>query len=43
MPNGADGLLVQVIDTGPGLRGRDYRQLFDPLHEKGKFLTVTRC
>ncbi len=33
MPGGAPGLLFQVIDSGPGLKGRDYRTLFDPLQE----------
>ena len=35
-PNGDTGLLFQVIDTGPGLRGKDYRVLFDPTHEAGR-------
>jgi hypothetical protein len=32
---GATMLLLQVIDTGPGLRGKDYRKLFDPSSEFG--------
>jgi hypothetical protein len=34
--NGAPAILFQVIDTGPGLRGVDYRVLFDPTHEFGE-------
>ena len=34
------GLLFQVIDTGPGLKGKDYRTLFDPLLEQGRRQTV---
>jgi hypothetical protein len=36
MPDGRPGLLMQVIDTGPGLRGADYRTLFDPAGDFGK-------
>jgi hypothetical protein len=32
---GATMLLLQVIDTGPGLKGKDYRKLFDPSNEFG--------
>ena len=35
MQDGGAGLLFQVLDTGPGLRGREYRLLFDPSHETG--------
>ena len=30
------GLLFQVIDTGPGLNGKDWKVLFDPTQEMGK-------
>ncbi len=35
MPDGTAGMLFQVIDTGPGLGGRDYRVLFDPMMDTG--------
>ncbi len=35
LPTGKRGLLFQVMDTGPGLRGKDFRTLFDPLLETG--------
>ena len=35
MPDGQAGLLFQVLDTGPGLQGRDFTTLFDPSHETG--------
>jgi hypothetical protein len=35
MPNGTPTLLLQVIDSGPGLQGADYRRLFDPTSEFG--------
>jgi hypothetical protein len=41
MPGGSDGLLLQVIDTGPGLGGRNFQRLFDPLHEMGAFRAPT--
>lgn len=37
MPDGRPGLLFQVVDSGPGLGGVDYRQLFDPSSEFGAF------
>ena len=38
MPNGGAGLLFQVLDSGPGLKGRDFRVLFDPSREIGASL-----
>jgi hypothetical protein len=35
MPGAGPALLMQILDTGPGLQGRDYRQLFDPTCEFG--------
>ena len=35
MPQGGPGLLFQVIDSGVGLKGADFRTLFDPTHETG--------
>ena len=35
LPGLQPGLLFQVIDTGPGLRGKNYRKLFDPTSEMG--------
>jgi hypothetical protein len=40
MPDGTGGLLFQVIDSGPGLRGRSYQSLFDPAKDAG---TVQGC
>ena len=35
-------MLFQVIDTGVGLKGMDYRTLFDPLKMEGKwFLCIS--
>jgi hypothetical protein len=34
-PSGEPALLAQVIDTGPGLKGVNYRTLFDPSAEFG--------
>ena len=39
MPNDAPGVLFQVIDTGPGLCGRDFKRLFDPLLEIGEIFS----
>lgn len=35
LPNGGAGVLFQVMDTGPGLKGKHYRTLFDPAQEFG--------
>jgi hypothetical protein len=35
MPDGRNALLFQVLDTGPGLKGRDFKTLFDPSHDTG--------
>ncbi len=35
MPDGRPALLLQVIDTGPGLQGVSYQHLFDPSAEFG--------
>ena len=40
MPNGQPALLMQVIDSGPGLKGADYRRLFDPTSEFGMVLPL---
>ena len=34
-PEQRPGILFQVIDSGPGLKGRDYKLLFDPAHDTG--------
>jgi hypothetical protein len=38
MPDGRPALLLQVIDTGPGLQGVSYQHLFDPSAEFGTVL-----
>ena len=43
IPNGGPGLLFQVLDTGPGLKGRDYRTLFDPTLEHGNTAEPCSC
>jgi hypothetical protein len=40
LPCGVEGLLFQVIDTGPGLGGKDFRRLFDPLEEMGVYRSL---
>ena len=40
LPTGVTGLLFQVMNTGPGLRGRDFRTLFDPLLETGTAMSL---
>ena len=40
MPNGEPALLLQVIDTGPGLQGVSYQTLFDPSSEFGACITL---
>jgi hypothetical protein len=36
MPGGQPAVLLQVKDSGPGLKGVDYRLLFDPTSEFGE-------
>ena len=41
MPSGEAGLLIQVIDSGPGLGGKDFQTLFDPTGQAGEL--CMRC